>query len=246
MHALGITLTLHPMLTEVASLPMKSIDAELSTDSSAEQPLSEMAYQAVMAMLLSGELRPNEVITERQVALRLGISRTPLREAVRRLEGERLLERQRSGALVVRPLAIDEYMHILNVRRLLESEAARLAAGNAPREALEALRKTIEEVRHLPEAAELPVTYLESDRDLHRLISNASGNPVLQRMIEELRLRTAMFRFGRLPARRGDVCDEHTAIIDALLAGDGDAAQRAMQVHIDQVRTAILERLGSR
>ena len=64
-----------------------------------------------IGMLLSGELAPNEVVTERQIALQLGISRTPLREAVRRLEGERLLERQRSGALVVRALPIEEYMH---------------------------------------------------------------------------------------------------------------------------------------
>src|ERR1700740_1442593 len=97
----------------------KPSPAELDADAPLDPSLalSEVAHKAMMGMLLSGELAPNEVVTERQIALRLGISRTPMREAVRRLEGERFLERQRSGALVVRPLPIEEYMHILNVRK---------------------------------------------------------------------------------------------------------------------------------
>ncbi len=205
--------------------------------------LSERAHKALMGMLLSGELAPNEVVTERQIALQLGISRTPLREAVRRLEGERLLERQRSGALVVRALPIEEYMHILNVRRLVEGEAARLAAGRVPVAALEKLKDRIAEALSLPEEVITP-EFAASDRDLHALIAQASGNPVLQQVIEDLRTRTAMFRFGRLPSRRATVCAEHLAIIDALIAGDAQRAQQAMHDHVDQVRLTILARLG--
>jgi DNA-binding GntR family transcriptional regulator len=205
--------------------------------------LSERAHKALMGMLLSGELAPNEVVTERQIALQLGISRTPLREAVRRLEGERLLERQRTGALVVRALPIEEYMHILNVRRLVEGEAARLAAGRVPVAELERLKDRIAEALRLPEEVITP-EFAASDRDLHALIAQASGNPVLQQVIEDLRTRTAMFRFGRLPARRATVCAEHLAIIDALIAGDAQRAQQAMHDHVDQVRLTILARLG--
>ena len=225
---------------------MKSIAAEVKATSDAGQPLSEMAYQAVMAMLVNGELAPNEVITERQIAARLGISRTPLREAMRRLEGERFLERQRSGTLVVRPLPVDEFMHILGVRRVLESEAARLAAGHIDPGELKRLRDRMVEVRDLPASQELPAGYAEADRDLHLMVATASANPVLQQMIEDLRKRTAMVRFGRMPQRRATVCEEHIAIVDALAAGDAPAAQRAMQHHIDQVRAGILERLGGR
>ena len=205
--------------------------------------LSERAHKALMGMLLSGELAPNEVVTERQIALQLGISRTPLREAVRRLEGERLLERQRTGALVVRALPIEEYMHILNVRRLVEGEAARLAAGRVPVAELEKLKDRIAEALSLPEEVITP-EFAASDRDLHALIAQASGNPVLQQVIEDLRTRTAMFRFGRLPSRRATVCAEHLAIIDALIAGDAQRAQQAMHDHVDQVRLTILARLG--
>lgn len=205
--------------------------------------LSELAHKAMMGMLLSGELAPNEVVTERQIALQLGISRTPLREAVRRLEGERLLERQRSGALVVRALPVEEYMHILNVRRLVEGEAARLAAGRVPVAELEQLKSRIGEALQLPENALTP-EFAASDRDLHGLIAAACGNPVLQQVIADLRTRTAMFRFGRLPSRRKTVCAEHLEIIDALIVGDSERAQRAMHHHVDQVRLMILARLG--
>ena len=205
--------------------------------------LSEIAHKALMGMLLSGELAPNEVVTERQIALQLGISRTPLREAVRRLEGERLLERQRSGALVVRALPVEEFMNILNVRRLVEGEAARLAAGRVAMAELEHLKSRINEALKLPEGAVTP-EFAASDRDLHALIASASGNPVLQQLIDDLKTRTAMFKFGRLPQRRKTVCAEHLAIIDGLMAGDAQRSQQAMQDHIDQVRLTLLAHLG--
>lgn len=207
------------------------------------EALSEFAHKAMMGMLLSGELAPNELVTERQIALQLGISRTPLREAVRRLEGQRLLERQKSGALVVRALPVEEYMHILNVRRLVEGEAARLAAGRVPRAELEKLKERIAQALELPEDATTP-DFDASDRDLHSLIAAASGNPVLQQVIEDLKTRTSMFRFGRLPSRRKAVCAEHIEIIEALISGDSQRAQKAMQEHVDQVRLTILARLG--
>jgi DNA-binding GntR family transcriptional regulator len=206
-------------------------------------PLSEVAHKALMGMLLRGDLAPNEVITERQIALQLGISRTPMREAVRRLEGERFLERQRSGALVVRALPLEEFMHILNVRRLLEGETARLAAGRMPREELERLRLRFVEAAKLPDDQITP-EFTDSDRDLHGLIGAYSGNPVLGQIIDDLRTRTSMIRFGRLPERRQTVCEEHIAIIDALMSGDGEKSRDAMQHHIDQVRLTILARLG--
>ena len=136
----------------------KPSPAELDADAALEPSLalSEVAHKAMMGMLLSGELAPNEVVTERQIALQLGISRTPLREAVRRLEGERFLERQRNGALVVRALPIEEYMHILNVRRLVEGEAARLAAGRVAAAELELLKSRIGEALQLPEDVVTP------------------------------------------------------------------------------------------
>lgn len=226
---------------------MKSLDAETDAGTGdAGRPLSEVAYQAVVAMLASGELAPNDVVQERAIAARLGLSRTPLREAFRRLEGERLLERQRTGVLVARALPVDEYMHILDVRRLLEAEATRLAAGHIEAEQLAMLRQRVQQLRALPDGAPVPPESGASDRDLHLLIAVACANPVLQQLIADLRKRMAMFRMSRIDRRRTTVCDEHLAIIDALAAGDGLAAQQAMERHIDSVRAGILARLRAR
>lgn len=201
--------------------------------------LSTVAYGAVLEMILHGTIAAGELVTERQIAARLGMSRTPVREAIRRLEGEGTLERQRGGALVVRPYSMEEFLHALAVRRLLEGEAARLAAGKISPEYIAAARERIARVR----AEGLGESARQDDRDFHAALSQASGNPVLATSIADLRKRTAMFRLGRLPERIDQVCDEHLAILEALASGDGEAARSAMQAHIDNVRAHLLQRL---
>ncbi|MBN9091557.1 MAG: GntR family transcriptional regulator [Reyranella sp.] len=201
--------------------------------------LSTVAYGALLDMILRGTIAPGELVTERQIAARLGMSRTPVREAVRRLEGEGTLERQRDGALIVRPYSMEEFLQALAVRRLLEGEAARLAAGKVSPAVLAAARERTERLRRdgMAESAR------QDDRDFHAAIAEASGNPVLATTISDLRKRTAMFRLGRLPERVDQVCDEHLTILDALASGDGEAARTAMQSHIDNVRAHLLQRL---
>ncbi len=211
-----------------------------------EASLSEQAYRAMMEMLLRGELAPNQIVTERQLAARLGMSRTPLREATRRLEGERFLERHPSGTLVVRPLPVDEFVHILGVRRVLEAEAARLASGHLDRSMLQRLRDRVISLRALGDDAPEPPELGDVGADLLATITAAAGNPVLERLIEDLRKRTTMVRLGRMPSRRTAVCNEYLALIDALAAGHADRAAMAMQQHLDRQRTSILERLRGR
>jgi DNA-binding GntR family transcriptional regulator len=203
------------------------------------QKLSVVAYGALLDMILRGTIAAGEPVTERLIAVRLGMSRTPVREAVRRLEGEGTLERQRGGALVVRPYSMETFLHALAVRRLLEGEAARLAAGKIAPSVIADARARIARLRDegLGDVAR------QDDRDFHAAIAAASGNPVLATTIGDLRKRTAMFRLGRLPERVDQVCDEHLAIVEALAAGDGEGARTAMQTHIDNVRAHLLQRL---
>jgi DNA-binding GntR family transcriptional regulator len=203
------------------------------------QKLSGVAYGALLDMILRGAIAAGEPVTERLIAARLGMSRTPVREAVRRLEGEGTLQRQRGGALVVQPYSMETFLHALAVRRLLEGETARLAAGKIDSMLLAEMRERIARLRRegLGEGAR------QDDRDFHAAIAQASGNPVLATTIGDLRKRTAMFRLGRLPERLDQVCDEHLAIVDALASGDGETARTAMQRHIDNVRAHLLQRL---
>jgi DNA-binding GntR family transcriptional regulator len=134
---------------------------------------------------------------------------------------------------------MEEFLHALGVRRLLEGEAARLAAGKVSPAILAAARERVERLRR----EGLAGTARQEDRDFHAAIAEASGNPVLAATISDLRKRTAMFRLGRLPERLDQVCDEHLSILDALASGDGEAARASMQTHIDNVRAHLLQRL---
>jgi len=204
------------------------------------QSLSEVAYERLLGMLRSRHLKPNDLINGRQLARQLNVSRTPLREAIRRLEGEKMLERQSGGTLVVKPISIEDLLYICQVRRLVEGEAARRAAGRISVPDLVRLRS-----RYLAlKARKNPIQAMQgaASRDLHRWIAEACGNPVLASIIVDLKNRSKLFRLG-VPERMA--YDEHLPIIDALIKGNGEEARAAMQRHIDALRTYALDRLGA-
>ena len=219
------------------------------TNNQANQPLkgqslSDVAYAKLLDMLRSGELRPNDLIMESHLSRQVNVSRTPLREAIRRLEGEKILERQRSGTLVVKTMSIEDLLHVWQIRHLLEGDAARRAAGQIPDRDLKALRARTISVKNTgnPAAA---ADLRSVGHDLHTLIARASGNPMLASIIEDFRTRTQLLTIRRLPERIIKVCEEHIAIIDALIAGNGEEAKTAMQRHIEGVRAYTLEKLGA-
>src|SRR5260370_17806124 len=106
------------------AFPVRSASAKSKTMASrpAQHPdgrcLSDVAYARVVDMLRSRELSPNDVVLETRLSRQLNISRTPLREAIRRLEGEKILERQRSGTLVVRAISIQDLLHTSQIHIL--------------------------------------------------------------------------------------------------------------------------------
>jgi DNA-binding GntR family transcriptional regulator len=214
-----------------------------TTASADGRSLSDIAYAGVVDMLRSRELSPNDVILETHLSRQLNISRTPLREAIRRLEGEKILERQKSGSLVVRAMSIEDLLHIWQIRRLLEGDAARRAAGQISVRDLKTLRAKL--IAMKSNGNPTPEDLRAVGRDLHSLIAQASGNPMLAAIIEDFRKRTQLLTIRRVPERAIKVCEEHLAIVDALLAGDGDEARDAMQRHIEGVRAYTLEKLGA-
>lgn len=207
--------------------------------------LAHRAYEGLLGILLSGELRPNDVIIERRIAEQLGISRTPLREAIRRLEGEKLLQRQPGGAIVISPMSVEDFLNILSVRRLLEGAAARKAAGSISKQELLGFRKRIAALAREQESGSRVVQDLGPD--LHLCIARAAGNQVLASVIEDMGKRTRLFtrRFMPIFQRRTQYCEEHMALIDALLENDGERARSAMERHIDSIRAYVLDKLAA-
>ena len=207
--------------------------------------LAHKAYEGLLGILLSGELGPNDVIMERRIAEQLGISRTPLREAIRRLEGEELLQRQTDGAIVICPMSVEDFLNILSIRRLLEGEAARKAAGRVPEQDLLGFRERIVTLVRKEESDRFAVQDLGPE--LHLCVARSSGNRMLASVIADLGKRTRLFtrRFMPISERRSQVCEEHMALIEALLENDGERARACMERHIDSIRAYVLNKLAA-
>lgn len=205
--------------------------------------VSLAAYAALRDRLLSGALPGGSVIQERRLAEELGFSRTPIREALQKLEGEGLLARQDRFLRVVE-ITVSEVMEILAVRQTLESDAARAAAGRMSAALIQDIRERIESMAD--PGAVSDAAHWAVDDLLHLSIAKESGNGLLLRLISDLRQKTRLFGLHRIPSRFGSGKDEHLAILDAIEQADGALAAQRMTHHIGQAREGILRVLSGR
>lgn len=194
--------------------------------------------------MLNGALPAGTGLQERRLAEILDISRTPIREALRRLEAEGFISRQSGRLLVVKEYGVREFIEILHVRQVIEAETAGLAARRPPLAELAELRTM---VRNLMTATEPSVTdHREVDDQLHSLIASSSGSHTMATMIRDLRRKTRIFNFKRMPERFEPGCHEHLAIIDVIMDGDEAGARAAMCLHINNVKQSIIRKLAER
>lgn len=205
---------------------------------------TESVYEMLLDLLIRGELRPGDVIVERKMAERLHASRTPVREALGRLEAERLIYKQPGRGVTVSPFSAEAFIEILNVRQLLEGQAARLAAGEISSARLADIRTV--QARLMATPAPTPAEIWEADDLLHGSIADASGNALMADMIRDLRRRTHVFNAFRNPTGYTYQGDENERLLDALERGDGEAAHDAMWNHIEGVKIALVDRLAGR
>jgi DNA-binding GntR family transcriptional regulator len=206
------------------------------------QPLAAVAYDQILDAVVAGKLPGGTVVQERLLARLLNLSRTPIREAIRRLEGEGLLTRVSPRVLMVSRVTVAEVLEILSVRRLLEVEAAGNAVGKIPSAEIDGLAARVHAI--LCSEAVTAEEYHRLDDDIHEGIAKASGNLTLCAIISDLRRRTAMFDMRRIPERFRPSCEEHLRILGALSRGDAEAARQEIAAHIDNVRKSILQRLS--
>jgi DNA-binding GntR family transcriptional regulator len=201
------------------------------------ESLADQAYRAVSRWILTRRLAGGQVIVEGRLAERFNISRTPIREALLRLEAEGLLFKQGTGSYTVRRITASEFFQSMRVRALLEPEAAALAAGQIAADRLQALRDEIAGLAGAPLQGE---AHWDADDRLHDLIATASGNLVLARLIRDLRRTTRLLEVVEPLDRVADDAGEHIAIIEAVAAGDRRAARRAMAGHLRAVERVVL------
>ncbi|WP_454856432.1 GntR family transcriptional regulator [Rhizobium binxianense] len=217
-------------------------DGEADRDWQEKPNLAEHVYEQLIDLLIRGELRPGDVITERRMAERLNASRTPLREALARLESEGLIYKQPNRGVTVSPFSTEAFVEVLNVRILLESEAARLAAGRIPSGRIEKIRQALNALaeKTSPSLSDI----WEVDDFLHGEIADAAGNALMASMIRDLRRRTHVYNSYRQGMKPTFDVEENTMLLDAIASGDQDRARQAMVRHIETVKTKIIERLS--
>lgn len=216
--------------------------ASLTSEEGARQ-VSSRVYDRLLDMILSGALGAGSLLHEQGLARLLDASRTPVREALLRLETEGLVTRHAGRVLAVRDVPVREFMEILRVRSVLESEALGQACKRIPDEKLRELRRTVESLL----AAEAPdaEVQMEADDALHGAIIDASGNAVLAELVRALRRRTRVLNLKSLPERLVPGCREHLEIISAIERRDEEGARAALASHFENVRQCVLGRLGS-
>ena len=194
--------------------------------------LAERAYHAIREMIVSLELRPGAVIDERALMERLGIGRTPTREALRRLAQERLVEVYPRRGMFVTSVEIRDLASLTEVRSLLESHVARLAAQRATDEDRSALESLLDE---LESRADLDTSELMAlDERIHRQVYSSAHNPFLESTLEEyyvLALRIWYLALDRTRELEQAVLG-HRELLEAIREGDADRAEETMRRHV--------------
>lgn len=197
--------------------------------------------------IVSGRLAQGSKLSEPELAREFGISRGPLREALRRLEGLGLVQHvPHVGARVVHH-SLAEMIEIYHVREALEGMAARLAASAIDVPTIDGLYRLLDaHAEHL--AASVDQTYLqrEGDFDFHERIIRAARNDKLMRMLQgDLYHPVRMYRYhgSQHAARSQRALHEHRRIVDALADRDGDLAEMLMRRHIESARLALAGQL---
>lgn len=188
------------------------------------------AYAMILEAIDGGVYRPGSRLVESELADRLGVSRTPIREALQRLETQSLLTRD-GRSLIVASLDHAQMAELYAVRQELEGLAARLAAQHAATEEVAVLHDMVEQDRALlgdPEAL------ARANRRFHHQIHLASHNRYLVQQLDLVyRSMALMARTSLAAAGRGeDAMEEHAAIVDAIGARDGDRAAGALKAHL--------------
>jgi DNA-binding GntR family transcriptional regulator len=196
---------------------------------------SDRAYDRIRNMILSGTLPPGEQIGEEQLAITCGVSRTPVRDALRRLEAELFIRRNESQRSFVADWSIDDVEDGFVLRAMLEGYAAKRAAQRITWDQIERLRLHNQAIQAATESVVPDVpTFLEHNRMFHAIILDAAASPRLSVMLSQVIeqpvvLRTAL-QYDRDNLARS--LHEHEELIAAFARHDGDWAQAIMNGHI--------------
>jgi len=209
------------------------------------KPLREIVFESLREAIISGVLAPGERLMEIQLAEEMGVSRTPVREAIRKLELEGFVVMiPRKGAYVA-GVSHKDVADVFEIRAALEGLAASLAAERVTEEEIEQMERIL--LYHEEEEVNLE-QIVASDTDFHAMVYKASRNERLIQILGNLREQIQRFRATSLavPGRVKEAIGEHRAIVEALASHDVEKAQELASAHIVTAENVMFEALRSR
>lgn len=216
----------------------------LTIEENAYLPLRDVVFQTLRQAILKGELQPGERLMEIKLAERLGVSRTPIREAIRKLELEGLVVMiPRKGAAVAN-ITEKDTKDVLEVRRTLEMFAVEVACERITEEQLVQLKEAAKEFEASKGSMDL-IRIAETDMSFHEIIYEATHNERLVQMLNNLRENMYRYRIEYLkdPNYYDSLVKEHRDILNAIEAGDKERAGVCMRDHIDNQQFAVISKL---
>ena len=194
----------------------------------------EEAYEYIRGEIVHNQFRPNEVISENQITDKLNMSRTPVREALKQLEADGLIEMREN---VVAPLTVDAVQEVYELRSLLETFALKKTINLIPIVKLNELEEAFEQAAAKEDWDE----YLQVDTDFHELITHIAGHPRLAQFLSILKAQTARTRHvsSYNPNRMSRSLEEHKEIIKWLRQRNLDEAEKALAYHLQRVYDSV-------
>lgn len=222
-------------------------DYKFSINSNEYLPLRDVVFNTLRDAILTGKLVPGERLMENQLADKLGVSRTPIREALRMLELENLVELvPRKGAQVL-DMNEKDVINILDLRAALESLGVKLACRKMTKEQIEELKSIEQEFEDAYDKEDLERS-VEADENFHDLIFKSTENDKLIQIINNLRIQLYRYRINHLKYAKANarVQEHHHSIINSIEERDADKAEQAAVEHVKYQTEFILREIRTK
>ncbi len=211
------------------------------------QPLREVVCETLRDAVRRGVLKPGERLMEIQLAEELGVSRTPVREAIRKLEMEGYVIMMPRRGTYIADLSIRDINEVFEIRTSLESLASGLAAERITEDELEKLQRLLVEIGAHIKSGDME-SIVRTDTEFHDLLYQASRNSRLVGIISNLREQLTRFRTTSMsfPGRLKATLEEHRNIVEAIAQGDEKAARKAAEHHMEKSEQTLLASMKAR
>jgi DNA-binding GntR family transcriptional regulator len=202
--------------------------------------LTSLAYKSIKEYILEGQVDENNRLTEEFLSGQLGISKSPIREALNRLEAEGLIRIEARRGAYLRSLSNKEVADLYDLREALETHAVR--TGQFSADLLKELQRSVKRQRKYLKLNEKS-KYIDEDMSFHAALARATGNAMLYDVLENLQNQIWLLRRKTYDLSSSTAPDSHETIVAALEAGDCAGAERAMSEHISDVRKNLVDSL---